>query len=435
MSDSVDTNHSYTCARDYQLFGPGPKRVLALDGGGVRGAITVAFLERIEALLSQHHGRRVRLGDYFHLIGGTSTGSIIAGALALGHSAAQVRRFYTELAPRAFKRQRWSIPVLHSKFEVRGLRREIENVVGDLELQSDALVTGLCIVTKRIDTGSPWIVANNPEAPFWHDRPDSDGNKHYKLATLVRASTAAPHFFDPEVFPIKRGTPELPPMAAAPLRQPFIVRFAQTILQTLGWQAEGVRDRTRYGLFIDGGVTPHNNPSFALLQMVTLKPFKLCWPLGPDNLSVISIGTGTYRPELNYQDLGFARIPQLAIRALLSLMSDAEMLILAQMQWLGECPMPWQINSEIGKLEGDGPPGGKLFHFLRYDVKLESKWLAENLGLNVGGKDLERYRCMDDPSIVPRVYDIARAAAERQVQLHHLVPNGKGIGAHAPAGD
>jgi hypothetical protein len=73
MTDTIGRNDSYTCSRDYQLFGPGPKRVLALDGGGVRGAITVAFLERIEALLSQHYARRVRLGDYFHLIGGTST--------------------------------------------------------------------------------------------------------------------------------------------------------------------------------------------------------------------------------------------------------------------------------------------------------------------------------------------------------------------------
>jgi uncharacterized protein len=435
MSDSVDTNHSYTCSRDYQLFGPGPKRVLALDGGGVRGAITVAFLERIEALLSQHHGRRVRLGDYFHLIGGTSTGAIIAGALALGHSAAEVRRFYTDLAPLAFKRQRWSIPILRAKFQVSGLRREIEKVIGDLELQSDALVTGLCVVTKRIDTGSPWIVANNPSAPYWHDSPDSGGNKYYRLANLVRASTAAPSYFDPELLPMGRHTPELPPMTGAPLRQPFIVRFAQTILQTLGWQAEAVPDRRGYGWFIDGGVTPHNNPSFALLQMVTLKPFKLCWPLGSENLSVISIGTGTHRPELNYQDLAFARVPQLAIWALVSLMRDAQMLILAQMQWLGECPMPWEINSEIGKLEGDGPPGGKLFRFLRYDVKLEDKWLAENLGLNVRSKDLERYRRMDDPSIVPRIYDIACAAAEKQVQLQHLVPNGKGMGAHAPAGD
>src|SRR5205823_6642362 len=34
--------------RDRHLYCPGPKRILALDGGGVRGAITVAFLEQIE---------------------------------------------------------------------------------------------------------------------------------------------------------------------------------------------------------------------------------------------------------------------------------------------------------------------------------------------------------------------------------------------------
>ena len=151
----TDTTATYPCSRDYQLFGPGPKRVLALDGGGVRGAITVAFLERIEALLSQHYGRPVRLGDHFHLVGGTSTGSIIAGALALGFSAAQVKDIYTRLAPLAFVRKKRSIPVFQPKFDVRGLRGEIEKIVGDLELQSDHLITGLCVVTKRIDTGSP----------------------------------------------------------------------------------------------------------------------------------------------------------------------------------------------------------------------------------------------------------------------------------------
>ena len=40
-------------SRDRHLFGPGPKRLLALDGGGVRGALTVAFLERIETLLKE----------------------------------------------------------------------------------------------------------------------------------------------------------------------------------------------------------------------------------------------------------------------------------------------------------------------------------------------------------------------------------------------
>src|SRR5947209_6860073 len=135
----------YACARDYQLFGPGPKRVLALDGGGVRGAITVAFLERIETLLTEQRGKPIRLGDYFHLVGGTSTGSIIAGALALGYRAEQVRDLYTRLAPLAFVRKRTAIPVLQPKFDVRGLRGEIEKIVGDLELQSDKLITGLCV--------------------------------------------------------------------------------------------------------------------------------------------------------------------------------------------------------------------------------------------------------------------------------------------------
>jgi hypothetical protein len=35
-------------SRDDHLFGPGPKRILALGGGGTRGIIDLAFLARIE---------------------------------------------------------------------------------------------------------------------------------------------------------------------------------------------------------------------------------------------------------------------------------------------------------------------------------------------------------------------------------------------------
>src|SRR5215468_6695771 len=81
-----------TCDRDRHLFCPGPKRMLALDGGGVRGAITVAFLEEIEAVLSAHLKKSVHLGNWFDLIGGTSTGAIIAGALAMGCTIADIKR-------------------------------------------------------------------------------------------------------------------------------------------------------------------------------------------------------------------------------------------------------------------------------------------------------------------------------------------------------
>jgi uncharacterized protein len=376
----VTDKPTFDCARDWHLFGPGPKRILALDGGGVRGAITVAFLERIEDILSKRLGIEVRLGDWFDLVGGTSTGALIAGALALGFRTEQIKDFYLRLAPRAFQPTRWGIPLFQAKFNADGLRAEILKIVQDRKLSSTDLVTGLCVITKRMDTCSPWIVANNPRAPYWLDGKTHDGNDKYSLATLVRASTAAPHFFDPEVFAISKSED---------------------------------------GLFIDGGVTPFNNPSLALFQMATFKPFGICWPTGPDQLTVTSIGTGTYRPHFSYEDEGVSRFAKLAYYALMSLMTDAETMTLAQMQWMGECLTPWRINSEVGTLAEEVPQGGKMFRFMRYDVKLESAWLREELDVKVSDSDAERYRGMDNPAIVNEIYEIAKLAAAKQVKPEH----------------
>src|SRR5262249_46072098 len=203
----MDATAPLATARDRHLFGPGRKRLLALDGGGVRGVITVAFLERMEAVLAAHEGRPVRLGDWFDLVGGSSTGAVIAGAIALGHTTKELKHFYLERAPLALRRPFWRVMGLQAKFGARGLRREIERVVGERTLGSEDLVTGLCVLAKRMDTGSPWIGANNPRAPDWHN-PAADsyiGNRHYRLANLVRASTAAPAYFDPELLPIVDG--------------------------------------------------------------------------------------------------------------------------------------------------------------------------------------------------------------------------------------
>ena len=77
-------------------------------------------------------------------------------------------------------------------------------------LSSPELITGFCIITKRMDTGSPWIISNNPRAPYWEDGKNHIGNKSYPLVNLVRASTAAPHFFDPELLPISQNEAALP---------------------------------------------------------------------------------------------------------------------------------------------------------------------------------------------------------------------------------
>ena len=76
--------------------------------------------------------------------------------------------------------------------------------MGDLALGSEELVTGLCMISKRIDTGSPWVLANNPALSLLGNQAGAGsdkghiGNKHYPLCNLVRASTAAPFYFDPE---------------------------------------------------------------------------------------------------------------------------------------------------------------------------------------------------------------------------------------------
>jgi hypothetical protein len=98
-----------------------------------------------------------------------------------------------------------------------------------------------------------------------------------------------------------------------------------------------------------------------------------------------------------------------------------------QMQYLGETLTPWWINSEVGTLAGDGPPHGKLFRYLRYDVKLELPWIEENYGpeiKQVFGRsfseiDVIRMRSMDDPTIVETIYKLARIAAEKQVKAEH----------------
>jgi len=67
-----------------------PRRIWALDGGGIRGVITLGILERIEALVTKKSGKE-NFCDYFDYIAGTSTGAIIAAELARGMSVTQRR--------------------------------------------------------------------------------------------------------------------------------------------------------------------------------------------------------------------------------------------------------------------------------------------------------------------------------------------------------
>ncbi len=75
---------------------PGPKKILSLDGGGIRGALTLGYLKKIEDILKDRNPDKpdFRLCDYFDLIGGTSTGAIIAASLAIGKTVDEIKTLY-----------------------------------------------------------------------------------------------------------------------------------------------------------------------------------------------------------------------------------------------------------------------------------------------------------------------------------------------------
>ncbi len=399
MNSTISGQSAFTSPRDKHLFSGGHKRILSLDGGGVRGAMTLAFLERLEKYIDEIEGKPVLLGDWFDLIGGTSTGAIIASGLCLGFRASQLREFYWTFGPRVFQRSMWRLTGLRARFDSRQLMSELNSIIGTRTLGTEDLRTGLCIVTKRIDTGSTWIVMNNPRSSFWETPPDKSfiGNQHFPLTNLIRASTAAPNYFDPQPIQIVDG--------ASP------------------------------GLFVDGGVSPHNSPALHLLMVAALPAYGLCWPLGAESLTIFSVGTGTYRPRVALDELPWLRTLGIAFHALTAQVSDSQQLVLMLMSWMGDSPVKWTANTELGDLGESPPPHGiPLFNFLRYDVRLEQEWISQQLGLDVDRATIKQYRRLDAPENIPAIYELGVLAAERQITREHVQRAYAGSGARLRPG-
>src|SRR5262245_37202150 len=120
-------------SRDEHLTNDGkPKRILSLDGGGLRGILTLAILQRIETILRERHGddREFRLCHYFDLVAGTSTGAIIAATISLGWSVEEIRAKYMELGSRVFEKTFFRQGVLRAKYDERRLIHELREVYG-----------------------------------------------------------------------------------------------------------------------------------------------------------------------------------------------------------------------------------------------------------------------------------------------------------------
>jgi len=359
------------------------KRILALDGGGIRGVFTLEILLRMQNLLREHFASPdLVLADHFDFFAGTSTGAIIAAALCLGVTVEQILDLYVEHGTAMFQHVPWYRPFKRffiSRYEAKPLSEILQRLFsedGDGKIpalmDTKALKKLLLVVVRNHTTGSAWPITNNPNAKFMDpDLPDT--NLKIPLWKLVRASTAAPVYFDPE---------------------------------------EIVLGNTRC-VFVDGSITPYNNPALVAALTAVLPPYRLNWEAGPDKIRLISVGTLRFTSrlpgKLRKLWLGYnvSRIPPALIQGIAW---EQDYLC----RCMGECLYGEELDSEIGDLVGTPLPGRAWFSYVRYNQSFRGyvaeEWLKKD----------PRLAQLDAVHAIPVLREIGRAYAQEHVQINHL---------------
>jgi hypothetical protein len=330
----------------------GPKKILALDGGGIRGVLTLEVLAAIENKLRAERGDPgLVLADFFDYIGGTSTGAIIATALAFGKPVSEIRTKYETLAREIFNKR--FLPLrLRALYRDKPITAELEDFFGPNRTLGDPeLRTLLLLVLHNVHTDSPWPLSNNTQAMYnraqrYLEQPP-DRNLDLPLTTLIRGSTAAPVYFPPQSIQIGSNS--------------FV--------------------------FQDGGVTAFNNPALLMVLMATLPEYRLKWPADEDRLLVVSVGTGasaTIHPGLLANKVNIAFHAKNLPSVFMNGASTAQDLACRS---LGRTLAGDPIDSEIGdRLGVDGIAGRGLFSYVRYNADLTTN------GLKTAGIDDEARR-------------------------------------------
>ena len=367
-----------------------PRKLLALDGGGIRGVLTLQVLIRMEELLRERSGQGndFRLCNFFDYIGGTSTGAIIAAGLARGMSAQELADFYMKAGPAMFDKS-FILFRLRHLYETKPLAEELQKTFGkDTTLFPEHLKCLLLVVTRNVSTDSPWPISSNPYAQY-NDSKRADCNLSIPLWQLVRASTAAPVYFAPEV---------------------------------LQWDQN---DPSKTFVFEDGGLTPYNNPSFLLARMATIKEYNLNWDTGEDKLLVMSVGTGSApKVDAEIYSSGKSAFTNLA-NFPAALMYGAQVDQDVNCRTMGRCVHGAPIDAEVGDLIPRDDAGnmvpleqdlGRRFLYARYNAELTAKWLSDH---GLGDVDASQVSKLDSVEHINDLVRVGQKLAD-DVKIEHF---------------
>lgn len=360
------------------------KRILALDGGGIRGVFSLEILLRIESLLRDHYENpELVLADHFDLFAGTSTGAIIATCLCWGMSVTGILELYLKYGTTMFTPVPWYRPFkkyLVSRYDAKPLSEFLQRIFSEdgngkvqALLDSPRLKKALLVVVRNHSTGSAWPLTNNPRAVF-NDPSKADCNMKIPIWKVVRASTAAPTYFDPEEI-------------------------------TLG-------DRTH--LFVDGSITPYNNPALIAALTASLPCYKMEWPKGLDNIRLISVGTMRFSAGLPKKAerlwLGYhaAKIPAALIQGV-AWQQDY------LCRCLGRCLFGESLDSEVGDLVDLCQSNDPWFGYVRYNHSYKATELEELLIRS------PKLASLDAVQAIPVLQEVGSAYAQASVKLDHLL--------------
>lgn len=214
------------------------KRILTIDGGGIKGVFPASFLATVENAIEGN------IADYFDLIVGTSTGGIIALGLGLGLPAEKMLGFYEEHGPTIFKGNRgfrWLRWLGTSKYRSAPLEEALRSCFGDKRLGDSK--KRLVIPSLNLENGETYIYKT-----AHHPRLERD---YKEKAVEVALKTAA----TPTYFSTRRSSVGTP--------------------------------------LIDGGMWANNPVGMAVVEAITL----LDWPR--DTLKVLSLGCTTEPLNVN----------------------------------------------------------------------------------------------------------------------------------------
>lgn len=173
-------------------------KILAIDGGGIKGLYSAIILSQFEDVFGPIH-------DHFNLICGTSTGGIIALALASGIRASEIVQFYSEEGPKIFPYHKKWVLNLHfaksliftSKYSDVILKSALENVFGDKNIGD--CKTNVLIPSFNITTGEPYVFKSDHVPALTRD-------KCRLLTEVALATSAAPTYFPINELNTQKGT-------------------------------------------------------------------------------------------------------------------------------------------------------------------------------------------------------------------------------------